>query len=57
MSDPVTADNRALRIPAWKKLVQALGIYLVVIALLPVAWYFDRSFFSATNFNNMSICY
>ena len=53
MNDSASTDRRALEIPVWKKVMHALGIYLVVIALLPIAWFFDHSFFTATNFNNM----
>ena len=53
MSDARPTDGRALEVSTWKKVVHALGIYLVVIALLPIAWFFDPGFFSATNFNNM----
>ena len=54
MTDNLT-DGRALQIPLWKKILNGLGIYIVILVLIPICLCFDSSFLSAGNLGTMLV--
>jgi len=49
----VLKDDRALQIPVWKQILNALGIYAIVILLIPVALIADNNFLTTGNLGTM----